>query len=104
MYEQYLHLDEIRKEDTEDEYCKTAKEHKDGLLGNTLPFLEDDTPDIGECNVESHKYAPAEGDEYGEGCEEALAEAQTEELAVPEKSGKSTEDKVVAPYTLLCIV
>ena len=95
---------QLRQEGAEDKHREATDKNQDGLAAATLPLLEDDSPDIGEGHVESHEYAPAEGDEHGEVGQEALSEAEPEELAVPEQAGEGAEHDVVAPERTLPVV
>ncbi len=82
----------------------SRNKYRIGLTGNAFPLLEDDAPDIAEHHIQDHQDAPAEGDEDGVIREEAFAEGQAEELAVPEEACKAAKHQVVAPKGLLAVV
>ena len=84
-------------DDANDEYC-------DGFRWTSLPFFQDDAPNIGEYHVECHQDAEGERQEGRRLSEESLAEWQTEELAVPQGSCQGAEHEVVAPYLRLLLI
>ena len=97
-------LDDLRKERRNNEDKDTAEKNGYRLLGASLPLLENDSPDIGESHIQGHQYAPAESKEDRRVLEEALSKAESEELAVPEKTCKSAENEVVAPEIAFLVV
>ena len=97
-------LDDLRKERRNNEDKDTAEKNGYRLLGASLPLLENDSPDIGESHIQGHQYAPAESKEDRRVLEEALSKAESEELAVPEKTCKSAENEVVGPEIAFLVV
>ena len=97
-------LNELWQETGDNQDDDANHQGHDGLLRTAFPFLQDDAPNIGEHHVECHQDAEGErhkGREFGE---EALAQRQSEELAIPQGTSQSTEHKVVTPNFLLLVV
>ena len=97
-------LYQLRQECTYNQNYDSGHQDRYGLTGNAFPLLEDDAPDIAEHYVQAHEDAPAEGEEDGIIRKEALAKGQAEELAVPQKTCKAAEHKVITPEGLLTVV
>ena len=88
-----IHLsNQLRQERADYQHGDAEEEDGDGAAGDAFPFFEDDAPDIAEDDVEGHEDTPAEGDEDGVVGEETFAEAEAEELAVPEEAGEGAEE------------
>jgi hypothetical protein len=63
----------LRQEGADYQHHESTHQNCNGLTGNTLPFFENDAPNIAEYNIQRHEYAPAESNEYWRFHKEALA-------------------------------
>jgi hypothetical protein len=52
---------QLREERRYDKHDKANHQYTDRLLRAALPFLEYYSPNVGECDIQRHKDAPAEG-------------------------------------------
>ena len=75
--------------------CQAYDQHCNCLGGTPFPFLQKDTPNIGERYVQRHQDAPRECEQYRRGSKESLTQAKTKELAVPQHTGQSTKQDIV---------
>lgn len=94
----------MREEAGHDEHDDADDQHRDGVSRTSLPLFEDYAPDIGEDHVERHEDAEREGHQRRGVGQEALAERESEELAVPERSGEEAEEQVVGEHAGLAVV
>ena len=94
----------MRQEAGDDEHHDADNEHGDGLLRAAFPLLKDNTPNVGEYDVERHEDAERECVHRAASLEERTAQRQSEELTVPQGTSQQTEQQVVAPDRGLRIV
>ena len=84
--------------------CQAYDKHCNCLGCTPFPFLQKDTPNIGERYVQRHQDAPRECEQYRRGSKESLTQAKTKELAVPQHTGQSTKQDIVYIKGFLAII
>ncbi len=66
--------------------------------------MENDSPEIGESDVECHEDAECEGGESGTIDKESFAQTECKELAVPQCSGECAIHEIAEPDVSFAIV
>ena len=82
-----IRLKYVRDDQREYEYRHPDSQEGHGSFPRSVPFLQDNAPDIAEYHVKRHQYAPRKRHHNTAGLKKALPHAQAEELRIPKQSG-----------------